>query len=514
MKLFGKRGVPEMGGRVAPAGEDVTPASAQSFGKGFIPEWFKRMGLASWYLIGIVIVLTGLAYALHALATLVVPALFAVLLGATFMPAVDWLERHHVGRAWGALIMTVLIVAGGFALLALMTVGIVRQWPTIEQQIEAAVGWINDSLQSLDIDPSLIDSAKKTLTGSVGSWAQGVFGGALKGVSTLATFAFGAFIGLNILVYVLVGGRRIGRWASEHMGPVPPPVGYSILANSARFLRGYIWGSTLIGLFNGAVVGAGALVIGVPLAFTIFVVQWLTNYVPMFGAFIGGAFAVLIALGTGGVRDAVWMLVFVLIANGPLQTVVSQFALGASLKLSGLVVLFATTGGAILAGALVIGVPLAFTIFVVQWLTNYIPMFGAFIGGAFAVLIALGTGGVRDAVWMLIFVLIANGPLQTVVSQFALGASLKLSGLVVLFATTGGAILAGALGGIFAAPFVKIGVDAHRQLKDAGLFDDRPAEEVDGGAGPPAPDVSGPADALGPPAPSGPPGAATPGADA
>ena len=67
---------------------------------------------ASWYLIGIVIVLTGLAYALHALATLVVPALFAVLLGATFMPAVDWLERHHVGRGWGALIVTVLIVVG------------------------------------------------------------------------------------------------------------------------------------------------------------------------------------------------------------------------------------------------------------------------------------------------------------------------------------------------------------------------------------------------------------------
>ena len=213
-----------------------------------------------------------------------------------------------------------------------------------------------------------------------------------------AAFAFGAFIGLNILVYVLVGGRRIGRWTSEHMGPVPPVVGYAILANSARFLRGYIWGSTLIGVFNGAVVAAGALVIGVPLAFTIFVVQWLTNYIPMFGAFIGGAFAVLIALGTGGVKDAVWML---------------------------------------------------------------------------------------------IFVLIANGPLQTVVSQFALGASLKLSGLVVLFATTGGAILAGALGGIFAAPFVKIGVDAYRQLKDAGLFDDGPAEAGAGDTGPPGPPGEG-----------------------
>jgi predicted PurR-regulated permease PerM len=413
MRLF-RKGGPQPAGDAAPA-DAVEPRSP---GRAFIPDWFKRLGVASWYLIGIAIVLAGLAYALHALATLVVPALFAVLLGATFMPAVDWLERHHVGRTWGALLMTVLIIVGAFALLALMTVGIVRQWPTIETQIQSAVQWIDDALARLDIDPGIIHSAKETLTGSVGGWAQGIFGGALQGISSLATMAFGAFIGLNILVYVLIGGRRIGRWASRHMGPAPPEVGYSILANSARFLRGYIWGSTLIGIFNGAVVGAGALVLGVPLAFTIFVVQWFTNYIPMFGAFIGGAFAVLVALGTGGVTDAVWML---------------------------------------------------------------------------------------------IFVLIANGPLQTVVSQFALGASLKLSGLVVLFATTGGAILAGALGGIFAAPFVKIGVDAYHQLKAAGLFDDEtpaPAGAADG-EGPP---VGGPPD-KGPPgtgesAGEGPPGAA------
>ena len=398
-----------------PKGEPSTvaaPAEPRPFAHGFIPDWFKRAGVASWYIIGIVIVLIGLAYALHALATLVVPTLFAVLLGATFLPMVDWLERHHIGRGWGAFLVTVLIVVGAFGLLALMTVGIVRQWPTIETQVQEAVTWINQALEDLDIDPNLIDSAKDTLTGNLGSWAQGIFGSALAGVSTFAAFAFGAFIGLNILVYVLVGGRRIGRWAAEHMGPVPPAVGYRILANSAGFLRGYIVGSTVIGLFNGAVVGAGALVIGVPLAFTIFVVQWFTNYIPMFGAFIGGAFAVLVALGTGGVGDAIWML---------------------------------------------------------------------------------------------IFVLIANGPLQTVVSQFALGASLKLSGLVVLFATTGGAILAGALGGIFAAPFVKIVVDAYHQLKEAGLFDDGSPVAVGGagGAGPPGSGEGGPPGAGGAGRPGG-----------
>jgi predicted PurR-regulated permease PerM len=406
MAPAGRIGAGEQGGGVGsfkkhagePGAEASTPAAPSAprpFAHGFIPDWFRRLGVASWYVIGITIVLIGLAYALHSLATLVVPTLFAVLLGATFLPMVDWLERHHVSRGWGAFLVTVLIVAGSFGLLALMTVGIVRQWPTIETQVQEAVTSINQALEDLDIDPNLIDSAKDTLTGNMGSWAKGIFGSALAGVSTFAAFAFGAFIGLNILVYVLVGGRRIGRWTSEHMGPVPPAVGYRILANSARFLRGYIVGSTVIGLFNGLVVGAGALVIGVPLAFTIFVVQWFTNYIPMFGAFIGGAFAVLVALGTGGVTDAIWML---------------------------------------------------------------------------------------------IFVLIANGPLQTGISQFALGASLKLSGLVVLFATTGGAILAGALGGIFAAPFVKIAVDAYQQLKGAGFFADDGSPAVqggDGGAGPP-----------------------------
>jgi predicted PurR-regulated permease PerM len=407
----------------APA--EAGPASAPApeprpFAHGFIPDWFKRVGVASWYLIGIAVVLIGLMYVIHSLATLVVPTLFAVLLGATFLPIVDWLQRHHIGRAWGALLVTIAIIVGAFALLALMTVGVIQQWSTIEAEVQAAVDWINDALQKLNIDPNLIDSAKKTVTSSAGSWAKGIFGGAVQGISSFATFAFGAFIGLNILVYVLVGGRRIGRWVSEHMGPVPPPVGYAILANSARFLRGYIWGSTLIGVFNGAVVAAGALIIGVPLAFTIFVVQWLTNYIPMFGAFIGGAFAVLIALGTGGVKDAIWML---------------------------------------------------------------------------------------------IFVLIANGPLQTVVSQFALGASLKLNGLVVLFATTGGAILGGAIGGIFAAPFVKIGVDTYHQLKDAGLFDDgTPGGEVSGGLpvlGEGEPPVEG-----GPPGVAGAADQATPAAEA
>jgi predicted PurR-regulated permease PerM len=95
---------------------------------------------------------------------------------------------------------------------------------------------------------------------------------------------------------------------------------------------------------------------------------------------------------------------------------------------------------------------------------------------------------------MLIIVIISNGYLQTLVSQFALGSALKLHPLAVLFATTAGGLLAGAVGGVFAAPFLKIAIDAHAKLKDAGVF-------AEPGAAPPALDVAAQPlpDAAGPP---------------
>lgn len=373
-----------------------------------VPRWLRQSGYASWLLIGIVIVLSGLSYALSRLGTIVIPTLFAVLLGATFLPVVDVLERWHIKRWIGALLVTVLIVVALVALTFVVVWGLVDQAPTIYHQLESAAQAIQDLLRRYDVDVDFADTVKSAVQRGGAALAQGVIGDVVTGVTSVASLIFGIFIALNILMYLLIGGRRIGRWASTVARPVPQPVAYAIIANSARFMRAYIWGSTVIGVFNGLVVGIGALIIGVPLA--------------------------------------------------------------------------ATMG-------------------IIAWATNYIPMFGALIGGAFAVLIALGVGGLSKALLMLIIVLIANGPLQNVVSQFALGGALRLHGLVVLFATTIGAIVAGAIGGVFAAPFTKICIDAYERLKAAGMFDD--SADGAGGSG-----SAGGATALtgGPaPAPSGPP---------
>ena len=125
-------------------------------------------------------------------------------------------------------------------------------------------------------------------------------------------------------------------------------------------LRGYFRGVTFVAAFNGVVVGLAALLLDVPLAGTIAVVTFVTAYVPYIGAFVAGAFAVVLALGAQGTAIAVAMLVVVILANGLLQNIFQPFAMGSALDLNPLVVLVVTIGAGCLFGmlGLVLAAPL------------------------------------------------------------------------------------------------------------------------------------------------------------
>jgi hypothetical protein len=103
---------------------------------------------------------------------------------------------------------------------------------------------------------------------------------------------------------------------------------------------------------NGAVVGLGALLLGVPLAGPIAIVTFVTSYIPFFGAFFAGAFAVLVALGAKGLSVALAMLAITLLANNTLQNLLEPVAFGRTLRLHPLTVLLVTTAGTLLFGVL------------------------------------------------------------------------------------------------------------------------------------------------------------------
>jgi predicted PurR-regulated permease PerM len=316
-----------------------------------VSSGLRRVGLASWLVLGITGVVALVAVLLMLAAGIVGPFVFAALFGAVVFPLVDRLERWHVPRWVAALLMVALAVA----LMALVTWVIVdsvaQQWPEITANLERALDEIRDWMGAHGVDAPSAEDVKSTAR----SFAETVAGGVASTVggvaSSIAQLGFGIFIGLNILFWIAKDGRKIGCWAGRHT-TLPVEVGETIVKDGVITLQRYFRGVTLIAALNAAVVWIGAAVIGVPLATTIALVTFVFAYVPYFGAIIGGAFAVLLALGSGGAEQALAMLVVVILANGPIQNVAQQFVIGDALEMHPLSIIVITTAGGIVGGVI------------------------------------------------------------------------------------------------------------------------------------------------------------------
>ena len=179
------------------------------------------------------------------------------------------------------------------------------------------------------------------------------------GIDALASFVVFLSFMLLSLVFLLKDGPKIRAWGERHLG-VPISVAHTITGRVLTSLRGYFLGVTVVAAFNATVIGLGALVLGVPLAGSIAVVNFFAAYIPYVGAWTAGAFTVLIALGSEGPETAAAMAVIALLANGALQQIVQPIAYGATLGIHPLAVLIVTIAAGSLFGTigLILAAPL------------------------------------------------------------------------------------------------------------------------------------------------------------
>lgn len=89
-------------------------------------------------------------------------------------------------------------------------------------------------------------------------------------------------------------------------------------------------------------------------------------------------------------------------------------------------------------------------------LFNMIPYIGAIIAVAIAALITLITGGLSQAIWMLIVVIILQQIDANIINPKIIGQSLKISPLLVIFAITVGGAYFGILGMFLAVPAIAV----------------------------------------------------------
>jgi len=318
------------------------------------PMWLRDLGLLAWFLVGVAVLLVGLTWLLALTSTITIPVVLGAILATVGGPLVATMQRHRIPRALGAAIVLLGIVAIIVVIALMVFGGIYEQSSEIKAAASEAMdkveGWMNDAGAGGTSDTSEQVQSSTAQTGK--TLLQGVANGIAELTSLVFFLTFTAFS----TFFLLKDGPTVRRFVDSHIG-VPRDVATVITSNVMRSLRRYFLGVTYVAAFNAIVVGLAALALGVPLAGTIAVVVFVTAYVPFIGAFVSGAFAVVLTLASEGTTEALIMLVVVILANGLLQNIVQPIAFGATLDLNPLVVLIVTIGFGSLFG--MIGMVLA-----------------------------------------------------------------------------------------------------------------------------------------------------------
>ena len=142
----------------------------------------------------------------------------------------------------------------------------------------------------------------------------------------------------------------IRDWVARHMGQIPADVGAGIINDATRSIRSYFAGLAITAAPVAFLIGVAMLILDIPLAFTVMLVTFVTSFIPYLGAIVSGAFAVLVALGAAGVREAIIILVVVIVAQNVLQTLMLTQITSDKLAIHPIVNLGSTIIGATLAG--------------------------------------------------------------------------------------------------------------------------------------------------------------------
>ncbi len=326
------------------------------------PLWLRRLGVRSWLLLGAIGLVAVVLSLMSTLSGIVVPLVLATVVGVLLRPVVDAAARRRVPRTVAAALALVLILASALLLGVVVVRGLLAQAPEIAAVAAKALGTLEAWLAEGELDPGLADavgSAVSTLLPTLGQGIVSALGGFVSGA---ASFFIGVFFGVFTLFFVLRDGHKLNVWLAGHLG-VEPELGSAIVDDGERAVRGYFMGTAITAAVTAPIVGVPMILLGLPLVVPVMIVYFFSSFVPYLGAWVGGAFAVIVALGAGGVEAAAVILVVVVVSNGSIQSTVNAWAVGGRLKLHPVVVLVTTAGAGMVGGItlMILATPLVAT---------------------------------------------------------------------------------------------------------------------------------------------------------
>ncbi|WP_425830092.1 AI-2E family transporter [Streptomyces fractus] len=286
----------------------------------------------------------------------------ALLITALLQPTVARLMRRGVPRGLATALTAIL----GFVIMGLVGWFVVWQ---VQENIDQLSEQVQDGIDDLrrwllnspfHVTDGQINDIAKSLRDAVGANTDEITSAGLEGVTVIVEALTGVLLTMFSTLFLLYDGRRIWEWT---LGLVPAQARPGIAGagpRAWRTLTAYVRGTVIVALIDAIFIGLGIFFLGVPMAVPLAVFIFLFAFVPLVGAVVSGALAVVVALVTQGVFVAVMTLGVVLAVQQIEGHILQPFILGRAVRVHPLAVVLAVAAGGMVSGigGAVVAVPL------------------------------------------------------------------------------------------------------------------------------------------------------------
>ncbi|WP_426224986.1 AI-2E family transporter [Pseudarthrobacter sp. DSP2-3-2b1] len=309
---------------------------------------------ASWaWRIGLILLVAGaLVWLLSRISFLIIPVMVAALLAGLLSPVVGWLRRRSVPNG-AAVAITVVgflgLIAGSLALVGRQLVaGFSELWSQALTGIQQIQGWLADG--PLHLTAAQIDQYLEEGTAALQNNSSSILSGALSFGSTAGHFAAGLVLALFVTIFFLLEGDRIWAFLVRLLPRKARAATFGAGRKGWASMVSYARIQMFVAFVDAVGIGAGAAIIGVPLALPLGVLVFIGSFIPIVGALVTGAVAVLLALVANGPVNALIMLAIVLLVQQLESHILQPLVMGKAVALHPVAVILSVAAGSYLAG--------------------------------------------------------------------------------------------------------------------------------------------------------------------
>lgn len=308
-------------------------------------------GRAAWMLVGLLLA-AGLLGFVFARIQLILLAIFvALVVAAVVAPAARWLEARGANRTLATatgLLLVVTLLGGSIGLVGYR---MVAQLPAVVEDVRSQRGELLGllerppiSLSEEEVQSLLGQSVEEVAEGQAESEGDGNGDNGSEGEgdgegdgdgeettdgegldpSTALALLRGSAAAIRVLGVIAVGvvlsffivrdRDAIARGAIRHLaGGEHDQRARDVLHAAWQALNGYVRASVTVGAIEGSAIGLVLVLFGTPLAGSIAILTFLAAFVPVVGATVAGALAVLLTWVGVGLAEAVAVGVIVVV---------------------------------------------------------------------------------------------------------------------------------------------------------------------------------------------------------